>query len=89
MALFEALGVPLCATAQSAEDAAGAASNPLAALPIDVLSPALSQLLDKRAIIGLRNSAHTVVKMLQPVGGHSLPRHCGSTATPTPSIGKR
>jgi anthranilate phosphoribosyltransferase len=71
MALFEALGVPLCATAQSAEAQLGAASNPLAALPIDVLSPALSQLLDKRAIIGLRNSAHTVVKMLQPVGGHS------------------
>ncbi|WP_035881329.1 DNA-binding protein YbiB [Cupriavidus metallidurans] len=71
MALFEALGVPLCATAQSAETQLGAASNPLAALPIDVLSPALSQLLDKRAIIGLRNSAHTVVKMLQPVGGHS------------------
>ena len=40
-------------------------------LPIDVLSPALSRLLDKRDIVGLRNSAHTVVKLLQPVGGHS------------------
>jgi len=71
MSLFEALGVPLCATTEAAQDQLGAASNPLAVLPIDVLSPALSQLLDKRAIIGLRNSAHTVVKMLQPVGAHS------------------
>ena len=71
MALFEALGVPLCTSAQAAEDQLRADANPLAVLPIDVLSPALSQLLDKRSIIGLRNSAHTVVKMLQPVGGHS------------------
>jgi anthranilate phosphoribosyltransferase len=71
IALFEALGVPLCASTQSAQDQLRAASNPLAVLPIDVLSPALSQLLDKRSIIGLRNSSHTVVKMLQPVGDHS------------------
>jgi anthranilate phosphoribosyltransferase len=71
MTLFEALGVPLCATTQAAEAQLGAPSNPLAVLPIDVLSPALSQLLDKRSIIGLRNSAHTVVKMLQPVGSHA------------------
>ena len=71
MALFEALGVPLCATAQAAQDQLRAGSNPLAVLPIDVLSPALSTLLDKRSIIGLRNSSHTIVKMLQPVGAHT------------------
>ncbi len=71
MALFEALGVPLCTSTQAAQDQLRAASNPLAVLPIDVLSPALSELLDKRSIVGLRNSSHTVVKMLQPVGAHS------------------
>jgi anthranilate phosphoribosyltransferase len=71
LALFEALGVPLSATTQAAQDQLRAGSNPLAVLPIDVLSPALSTLLDKRAIIGLRNSSHTIVKMLQPVGAHT------------------
>lgn len=71
MALFEALGVPLCATTRAAQDQLRDASHPLAVLPIDVLSPALSTLLDKRAIIGLRNSSHTIVKMLQPVGAHT------------------
>lgn len=71
LALFEALGVPLCSTTALAQDQLRAASNPLAVLPIDVLSPALSTLLDKRSIIGLRNSSHTIVKMLQPVGEHT------------------
>jgi anthranilate phosphoribosyltransferase len=71
IALFEALGVPLCDTTQAAQDQLRAASNPLAVLPVDVLSPALSALLEKRSIIGLRNSSHTIVKMLQPVGGHT------------------
>ena len=69
--LFEALGVPLAASTQAAQDQLAASSNPLAVLPIDVLSPAISALLDKRSIIGLRNSSHTIVKMLQPVGQHT------------------
>lgn len=73
LALFEALGEPLCSsTAEAATRLRGSGGGlPLAVLPIDVLSPALSRLLDKRDIVGLRNSAHTVVKLLQPVGGHS------------------
>jgi len=77
IALFKALGTPLCETTRDAQDrlrlpAAGDNGlGPLAVLPIDVLSPALAQLLDKRAIIGLRNSSHTIVKMLQPVGAHT------------------
>ncbi|SPA28581.1 putative phosphoribosyl transferase [Cupriavidus taiwanensis] len=73
MALFEALGVPLCAS--TAEAAArlrdGDGNGPLAVLPVDVLSPGLSRLLERRTVIGLRNSSHTVAKMLQPVGEHS------------------
>ncbi|MGO4307593.1 DNA-binding protein YbiB [Cupriavidus sp. RAF12] len=71
MTLFEALGVPLCATTQAAQDQLRAAANPLAVLPIEVLSPALARLLEKRSIIGLRNSSHTIVKMLQPIGAHT------------------
>jgi len=69
--LFEALGVPLASSTQAAQDQLAASSHPLAVLPIDVLSPAISALLDKRSIIGLRNSSHTIVKMLQPVGQHT------------------
>ncbi len=43
----------------------------LAFVPVDVLSPDLTALLDKREIVGLRNSSHTVVKMLQPIGSHA------------------
>lgn len=68
-ALFEALGVPICASIEDAENQL--ASRKLAFLPIHVLSPALAALLDKRNIIGLRNSAHTVVKMLQPLSDHT------------------
>lgn len=68
-ALFEAMGVPICTSVQEADKQL--AENKLAFLPIQVLSPALSALLDKRNIIGLRNSAHTIVKMLQPLGDHT------------------
>lgn len=73
MMLFEALGVATCASTDEASQrlAAGSAHGPLAVLPIDVLSPALTALLDKRTVIGLRNSSHTIVKMLQPVGAHT------------------
>ena len=68
-ALFEALGWPVC---EHMDDARERLENDrLAYVPIDVLSPELSSLLDKREVVGLRNSAHTVVKMLQPIGGHA------------------
>ncbi|MDF3834410.1 DNA-binding protein YbiB [Cupriavidus basilensis] len=71
ISLFEALGIAPCASVAQAEGQLRSKDRPLAVLPIDVLSPALSRLLDKRTQIGLRNSSHTVVKMLQPVGAHS------------------
>src|SRR5690606_31715771 len=36
------------------------------------LAPRLSGLLDLRAILGVRNSTHTVVKLLQPLAGPAL-----------------
>lgn len=79
--LFEALGIATCGSADEAsqrlaqpadaEARPGLRTGPLAVLPIDVLSPALTALLDKRTMIGLRNSAHTVVKLLQPIGNRT------------------
>ena len=37
-----------------------------------VLSPALQALLDVRRVVGLRNPAHSLVKMLNPMQGHAL-----------------
>jgi len=68
-ALFEALGWPVCENMDEARERLE--DERLAYVPIDVLSPELTALLDKREIVGLRNSAHTVVKMLQPIGGHA------------------
>ncbi|WP_296228387.1 DNA-binding protein YbiB [Ralstonia sp. UBA689] len=67
--LFEALGWPICEHMDEARERLE--NERLAYVPIDVLSPDLTALLDKREIVGLRNSAHTVVKMLQPIGGHA------------------
>lgn len=41
-------------------------------MPITVLSPALGNLLDMRWRLGVRTSAHTLVKMLSPFEGESL-----------------
>jgi anthranilate phosphoribosyltransferase len=74
LSLFEALGIAPCSSVAQAEAqlrSKDSQPGPLAVLPIDVLSPALAAMLDRRMQIGLRNSAHTVVKMLQPVGTHS------------------
>jgi anthranilate phosphoribosyltransferase len=40
--------------------------------PIEVLSPQLSRLLDVRRVVGLRNPAHSLVKLMNPAGGPSL-----------------
>ncbi|MFJ6328404.1 MULTISPECIES: DNA-binding protein YbiB [unclassified Rhizobium] len=41
-------------------------------LPIDVFAPQLSKLLNVRKTVGLRNSAHSLVKILNPVAGRAL-----------------
>ncbi len=67
--LFDALDLPICTNLHMAETQL--ANERLAFLPIQVLSPALAAMLDIRNTIGLRNSAHTIVKMLQPLGNHT------------------
>lgn len=48
-----------------------AAQRP-AFMPIELLAPPLAQLLALRRVLGLRNSAHTLVKILQPFDGAGL-----------------
>jgi anthranilate phosphoribosyltransferase len=44
----------------------------LAFLPTEVLCPGLKRLLDARRVIGLRNSAHSLVKLMHPVDGPAV-----------------
>jgi anthranilate phosphoribosyltransferase len=78
--VFAALGVDECATLEQAaavlregRDAAATWSGTrLAFVPTEVLSVPLARMLALRERIGLRNSAHTVVKLLDPFAGPSL-----------------
>jgi anthranilate phosphoribosyltransferase len=70
--VFEALGMP---PATSVEAVAGAwHERGCVFVPTAVLSPALDRLLAVRRTIGLRNSGHTIAKMMQPVRGASCLR---------------
>ncbi|WP_091907419.1 DNA-binding protein YbiB [Chitinasiproducens palmae] len=62
--IFSALGHP--PVASTADAAAALTGARLAFLPIEALSPALAGLLALRRTLGVRNSAHTIVKLLQP-----------------------
>ncbi|MBT9474970.1 DNA-binding protein YbiB [Polaromonas sp.] len=61
-----ALGMP----AQTAIKAI--APGALAFVPTELLCPALKRLLDVRRVVGLRNPAHSLVKIMNPCQGKSL-----------------
>jgi anthranilate phosphoribosyltransferase len=44
----------------------------LAVVPTEVLLPGLKRLLDVRRAVGLRNPAHSLVKLMNPCQGHAL-----------------
>ena len=68
--LFQACGMP---SAQSvAEINQQLASSDIALADIELLNPALNRLLSLRARLGVRNSAHTLCKLLDPCPGHSI-----------------
>jgi anthranilate phosphoribosyltransferase len=73
--IFHALGI------DAIEGASGDLSNEVAQrfqrgdpafVPLDVLSPALSQLLERRKEMGVRNTGHSLVKLLQPIAGRAV-----------------
>lgn len=62
--IFAAMG--LCAARDGAEAAKQLQRGEPVFVPIEVVNPALAKILLVRRTIGLRSSAHTLVKMLQP-----------------------
>ncbi len=68
--IFSALDVRHATNASEAE-ALMAAGQP-AFIPIAALAPAIARLLDMRARLGVRNSTHTLVKIMQPFAQPAL-----------------
>ncbi|MDP9645300.1 MULTISPECIES: DNA-binding protein YbiB [Paraburkholderia] len=62
--IFTHLRIPHATSHDDIED--GLAERRLAFAPIDVLAPKLARLLGLRRRMGVRNSTHTLVKILQP-----------------------
>lgn len=65
--IVAALGLPVCTDAAQVQ-AAWARREP-AFMPIDTLCAPLARLLDVRRVVGLRNSGHTLAKLLAPWPG--------------------
>jgi anthranilate phosphoribosyltransferase len=63
--IFRALGLPVVHDASGAMSAFGL--HEPAFMAIDDMSPALARLLAVRNVVGVRNSAHTLVKLLCPL----------------------
>lgn len=68
--IFTALGLPHSQTVQQAE--ACLARHQPAFMPIGALAPAMARLLETRRALGVRNSTHTLVKIMQPFKGPAL-----------------
>jgi len=68
--IFTALGI-LPASGSAAVSAAFLAHQP-AMISIDALSPGMARLLNMRTRLGVRNSTHTLVKLLQPFTSPAL-----------------
>ncbi len=64
--VLETLGIPTQAATKKI------ASGEVMVVPTQVLCPALSRLLATRQTLGVRNSAHSVVKMMNPCAGPSV-----------------
>ncbi len=68
--IMAAMGMP---AAQSHADAQAAfARRAPIFMPIEVLAPKMAYLLSLRRILGVRNSTHTLVKIMQPFDGPAL-----------------
>ncbi|MFZ6746735.1 DNA-binding protein YbiB [Undibacterium sp. JH2W] len=62
--IFQALGLPLVTSAEQVLEQMQQQQPSF--ISIDALSPAMAHLLSLRRILGVRNSTHTLVKLLQP-----------------------
>lgn len=57
---------------QASDSAPTLRDGQVAYLPTEVLSPGLKRLLDVRKVVGLRNSAHSLVKLMNPCEGKAV-----------------
>jgi anthranilate phosphoribosyltransferase len=64
--VLQALSIPASTTAPVLDD------GQVAYVPTEVLSPGLKRLLDVRKAVGLRNSAHSLVKLMNPCDGPAV-----------------
>ena len=63
----------LAALGQPARSTVGTlAAGECAFVPTEVLNPGLKRLLDVRRVVGLRNPAHSLVKLMNPCAGRAL-----------------
>lgn len=69
-ALLAALGITPAASIAEAESRL--ADKHVACLPLEALAPGLEPLLALRPRLGVRNSSHTLAKLLEPAPGHSV-----------------
>ncbi len=74
--VFRELGVLPCATASQAQKALD--TDGLAFIPTAVLSPGLAAMMALRGRLGVRNSGHTLVKLLDPFHGEGV-RLCSAS----------
>jgi anthranilate phosphoribosyltransferase len=68
--VWHALGWPVAYDAQGLQQAW--AKGGVAFMPIDTLCPGIDRLLALRRVMGVRNSSHTLVKLIQPFGRGGL-----------------
>ena len=68
--IFRELGIMPSGTLAQAQQAMD--QQQLAFVPVSVLNPGLHQLLSLRSRMGIRNSAHSLVKLLNPFAGEAL-----------------
>ncbi|HVK95597.1 MAG TPA: DNA-binding protein YbiB [Noviherbaspirillum sp.] len=68
--ILQALGIQFAQSAQDAQQ--GFARHEPVFMPIQALAPRMARLLAMRRILGVRNSTHTLVKMIQPFVGPAL-----------------
>jgi len=68
--VFEALGMHAAMDHAAAE--AALAKDRVAFITIDALAPRLAWMLSLRRVLGVRNSTHTLVKIMQPFAGPAL-----------------
>jgi anthranilate phosphoribosyltransferase len=79
--IFHDLGLPMVTEPAAIDEdfeAAASRREPLF-VPIELLCPPLARLLHVRRVVGLRNSGHTVAKLLDPCRGMPSVRVCNYT----------